>query len=71
MEQVERILRLGEVKSRTGLGRSAIYQRIESGTFPRPIPLGVRKDGRATLIGFPESEIQDWIKRTIAQSRGQ
>ena len=71
MEQQERILRLAEVKARTGLGRSAIYMRISLGTFPKPVPLSTRKDGRAALIGFPESEIQAWIRRTIAEGRGE
>jgi prophage regulatory protein len=68
----ERILRLAEVKARIGLGRSAIYSRIdEDPSFPRPVQLGTRKDGRAALIGFVESEIEAWIQRTIAKSRGE
>jgi predicted DNA-binding transcriptional regulator AlpA len=35
-----RFLRMPEVLSRTGLGRTTLYRRIENGTFPRPIPLG-------------------------------
>jgi prophage regulatory protein len=69
VQRPERLLRLSEVKVRTALGRSAIYMRIAAGTFPKPVPLGTRKDGRAALIGFAESEIDAWIRRTIAKSR--
>lgn len=58
------ILRLPDVKARTGLSRSTIYLRIAAGTFPRPVPLG----GRA--VGWLESEIQNWIERAIAACRG-
>lgn len=59
----ESILRLPEVKSRTGLSRSTIYQRINLNTFPKPVSIGER------AIGFVESEIQDWIKKQIEDSR--
>lgn len=57
------ILRLPEVKTQTGLSRSAIYQRIADGIFPKQIGLG----GRA--VGWLESDIQNWIKQRLAQSR--
>ena len=63
----ERILRLEEVTARTGLKRSALYTRIAAGTFPKPFPIDVRKDGRASVIGFAESEVEAWIKATIAK----
>lgn len=57
------ILRLPQVKEKTGLSRSAIYKRISEGTFPKQIGLG----GRA--IGFLESDIQNWIKQRLVDSR--
>ena len=57
------ILRLPQVKSQTGLSRSAIYQRIADGIFPKQIDLG----GRA--VGWLESDIQNWIKQRLAASR--
>jgi prophage regulatory protein len=57
------ILRLPAVKSRCGLSRSTIYERIRAGEFPAPINLG----GRA--VGWPEAEIDAWIARQIEQSR--
>jgi prophage regulatory protein len=49
------VLRLPEVKRRTGLSRSSIYNRIAKGEFPRGFSLG----GRAR--GWLESAIEEWI----------
>ena len=57
------IHRLPKVINNTGLSRSAIYQRIAEGTFPKQINLG----GRA--VGWLEEDIQNWIKQRIAESR--
>ena len=57
------ILRLPQVKARTGLSRSTIYLRISKGNFPKPISLG----GRA--VGWVESEVDDWLIRQIESSR--
>jgi prophage regulatory protein len=57
------ILRLSQVKQRTGLSRSTIYSRISEGTFPKQITLGPR------AVGFIESEIEDWIQARIKLSR--
>ena len=59
-----RILRLPEVQARTGLSRSTIYLRLEQGHFPRPVALGAR------AVGWVESEIDEWLRERIAQSRG-
>lgn len=37
-----RLIRLDEVKRRTGFQKSSIYNGIAGGTFPRPVPLGAR-----------------------------
>lgn len=57
------ILRLPEVKTRTGLSRSSIYLRVSEGRFPTPISLG----GRA--VGWIETEINQWLEEQISQSR--
>ena len=45
-------LRRPTVEARTGRKRSALYQSIADGTFPRPVPLGAR------AVGWPEHEVQ-------------
>lgn len=57
------ILRLPEVKSRTGLSRSSIYLRIKEGRFPTSISLGER------AVGWIEAEIQQWLEEQIEKSR--
>lgn len=59
----ERLLRLPEVKHRTGLCRSAIYDLIKKDAFPGPVPIGPR--ARA----WPESAVDAWIERRIAEGR--
>jgi len=58
-----RILRLPEVQRRTGLSRSTIYVRLEQGRFPKPVSLGAR------AVGWIESEVDEWIRERIAESR--
>ncbi len=41
-DQPLRFLRLPEVESLTGLARSSLYRRMESGSFPRPVRLDMR-----------------------------
>ena len=59
----KKILRLKEVKTRTGLGRSTIYLRIAQGNFPKSIALGER------AVGWLESDLDEWINERIRQSR--
>lgn len=57
------ILRLPDVKERTGLSRSSIYLRIANGEFPRAISLG----GRA--VGWLEQDVDRWLAEKIDASR--
>ena len=59
-----RFLRLPEVQARTGLSRPTIYARLAEGRFPRPVSLGSR------AVGWVESEIEEWSRERIAESRG-
>lgn len=61
------MLRRKQVEARTGLSRSTLYARINSGTFPPPIKLG---DGDNPPVGWIESEIDDWLGAQIEKSRG-
>ena len=61
--KAESILRLPDVMQRTGLKRSTIYLRIQEGTFPKQIDLGIR------CAGWLESEINAWIASRVAASR--
>lgn len=54
-----RLLRLPEVKVRTGYSRSELYRRIAAGDFPAPVKLGERASA------WPEHEIQKWCQARI------
>ncbi len=49
-----RLIRLPEVMDRVGMKRSAIYQRMREGRFPRSRSLGSR------CAVWVEAEIEDW-----------
>ncbi|GHW71960.1 putative transcriptional regulator [Vibrio cholerae] len=56
-----RFLRLKEVMSLTGLGRSTIYKFMaDENDFPKSVPLG----GRA--VAWVESEIEEWMEQRLA-----
>ncbi len=56
-------LRRKEVQTRTGLSRSTIYQYIQEGAFPKPVPLGPR------AVGWLESEVSAWIAGRVKIAR--
>lgn len=51
----ERLLRLPEVKARSGFSRSTIYRKMEDGTFPRSVPIG------ANSVAWRESDFNAWL----------
>lgn len=57
-----RLLRLPEVMDRVGLRRSAIYQRMSEGRFPRCRTLGPK------CSVWVESEINAWIDSIVCFS---
>jgi len=65
----KRFIRLPEVLSRTGYGRTTIYRKMEEGTFPRSVKLGGPPidpnvfDSRA--VAWIEDEVDQWIDSRI------
>lgn len=55
-----RLIRLPEVMARVGLKRSAIYQRISEGRFPKSRSLGPK------CAVWVEAEIDAWIRSVAA-----
>jgi prophage regulatory protein len=58
---MSKILRLQEVLNRTGLSKSAIYEQIHQGQFPKQIKIAPR------TVGWLESEVNDWLTDRIAE----
>ena len=65
----KRFIRLPEVLSRTGYGRTTIYRKMEEETFPRSVKLGGPPidpnvfDSRA--VAWIEDEVEQWIESRI------
>ena len=57
----QRILRKQEVKRKTGLPNSTIYELISQGKFPKQIKLSTRSSG------WLESEIDEWIAAKVSE----
>lgn len=53
-----KLLRLSQIKEKTGLGRSMIYNYIQIGEFPKPLKLK-----RVAL--WVESEVDQWVEDLI------
>ena len=52
---IDRLLRLEEVLSYTGLSRSELYRKVQVGEFPGSVKVGVR------AVRWRESEVEEWI----------
>ncbi len=59
---IDPLLKRPQVEALTGLSRSGIYNRIQCGTFPRPVKLGAR------AVVWPQSEIAAWIEARKAEA---
>lgn len=57
------IIRLPQVKQRTCLSRSTIYNLIEDGHFKAPISLGAR------AVGSLDSDVDEFIAERVKASR--
>lgn len=57
----KQILRLADVIAKTGICKTAIYQKIKENTFPKSIKLGAKS------VGWVESEIDQWINQRISE----
>ena len=57
---MEQLLKMPEVRAKTGLSRSHLYALAQNGEFPKPIKLSERSSA------WVESEVQDWIDTRIA-----
>ena len=66
-----RLIRLPEVLSRTGYGRTSIYRKMEEGTFPKCLKLSgpskdpLKFDSRA--IARIEGEVDKWVDERIEE----
>lgn len=74
------MLRLKQVRERTGLGRSTLYDRIKRGAWTTPVSLGSRAVGwpahevdaliNALISGLPEKNFMDLVRRLEKERLG-
>jgi prophage regulatory protein len=57
----KKILRLPQVRERTGLSTSTIYSMMAKGLFPKQVPLGVHS------VGWVDEEIDDFNAACVAK----
>jgi prophage regulatory protein len=60
MARKTKFLRLPKVMARTGLSRSAVYQKIAEGHFPKQLRVG-----GARIAVWIEEEVESWIQDQI------
>ena len=67
--QKHRFIRLSEVMSRTGYGRTSIYRKMEDGSFPKSLKLGGPpkdpKEFDSRAVAWFEDEVDQWIESRI------
>ena len=54
------LLRLKQVREKTGLKRSQVYLYMKTSDFPRSIKIG------PTSVAWLESEINEWIEKKLS-----
>jgi len=59
----ERLIRLPQVESLTGLKRAHIYGLARRGLFPKPLKIGARASA------FRQSQVMAWIQDRIREAQ--
>jgi len=59
-----RILKRPATQLKCGLSKTALYDKIQNGKFPKPIKLGPKS------VGWLESELDQWIAARVSERDG-
>lgn len=59
----KRFIRVPEVLRKVGISRTTLYELIKRGSFPNKVKISLRS------VAFVESEVDEWIEKTICDSR--
>ena len=67
----KRFIRLPEVLTRTGYGRTSIYRKMEDGSFPRSVKLGGPLEAPNAFdcraVAWIEDDVDQWIESRIEE----
>ncbi len=58
--RMEKLLSIREVCEFTGLGKSTVYELIQSGRFPKPLRIGVR------AVRWRQSDLRELVEKIAA-----
>ena len=61
LEPADRIIRIKTVLEITGLSRSTLYRKIDTGDFPKQVKIAAR------CAGWRLSQVNDWLSRSIVE----
>lgn len=61
-DQPDRVLRIKAVLARTGLSRSTLYRKVQTGSFPQRVAISTR------CIGWRESAVDAWLRNPMFYS---
>lgn len=59
----DRLIRMSEVETLTGLGKTSIYELMRAGKFPKSIRLHAR------MVAWSESSVLSWIQARISEAQ--
>ncbi len=62
IDQPDRILRIKAVLDRTGLSRTTLYRKVQTGSFPKQVAISTR------CIGWRESAVTEWLRNPMFYS---
>ena len=60
-QQIERFIRLPQVKQRVGISKSQIYKLVKASEFPKPVKVSER------ISCWAVAEIEEWASNKIQE----
>ncbi len=57
-----KLLRIAEVKNKTGMSRASIYAEMKKGKFPKNIKITVR------CVAWKSDDVDAWIEKKIQEA---
>ncbi|SFO33406.1 AlpA family transcriptional regulator [Sphingomonas sp. OK281] len=61
-EKPDSIIRIAEVRRRTGLTWSTLYRKVSAGTFPGNVRISLR------CVGWRELDVEAWLRNNFFYS---
>lgn len=62
-----RLIRFKPLRERLGVSEDWVRDAVRAGTFPTPIVLSSRSDGRPAAVAWRAAEIESWLEARRAK----